>query len=200
MNNVTEIYSSLGEIKEPTWLNGRSYSGAFIICVSAGPWRFGRRKTIQGQSLDKLNGRDLSELTTDECINFYPLDWQNKFLNCINAACNSKKAINSTFETYCSYIKTYTNPISISNVCKEFYSYCGSSGAKVLSLFIRDSLKFDCCFPVDRWVKRYLIENNLPTTEENMISLCLENEINPRLFAIGIAQKMGVENPDWSIK
>jgi hypothetical protein len=63
-----------------TWLRGRSFSDAFVICLGAGPWLYGRRKTVQGLVLGKLKSRDISELDPQEISSWYPLKWQNQFL------------------------------------------------------------------------------------------------------------------------
>lgn len=190
--SLIELFNSFGEIKENTWLNGRSYSEAFLLCISSGPWRINRRLTIQTQAINFVAGRDLSKI--NEEILFFPLSWQNSFLN---SAVKNLKLQNKTMEKYCDLI---SKELIISNNRLILYNLCGCpKGAKVLSLFCRDSLKIKNCFPIDRHVKRFLKEHNLPTVEDKMVKLCIENEINPRLFNIGLSQQLGINNPDWKI-
>lgn len=190
--NIKDLYNSFGEIKENTWLDGRSYSDAFVLCISSGPWRESRRLKIQTEAISFVAGRDLSEINCE--IIFFPLKWQNDFLNSI---IHYLQLNNKTMEKFCKLVK---NELIITNSRQILYDQCRCpQGAKVLSLFCRDSLKIPS-FPVDRHVRKWLKEHNLPQKENEMVKLCYENDIDPRLFALGIAQLSGIKNPNWSVK
>jgi hypothetical protein len=191
--NIVQLYNSFGQIKENTWLDGRSYSDAFVLCISSGPWKENRRFKIQSDAISFVAGRDLSEINSE--IDFFPLSWQNLFLNSI---IHTLQLSNKTMDELCGFLKKESF-LSLYNR-KLLYEACKSpKGAKVLSLFARDSLKITT-FTIDRHVKKYLIDHNLPTKENEMIKLCNENNVDPRLFSLAIAQSSGIKNPDWSIK
>jgi hypothetical protein len=190
MSNIVNLYNLFKTKELFTWLNGRSFSDAFVICIGAGPWRLERRKKIQQLALDKLAGRDI--LHIEDNINWYPLNWQNKFVNNLN---NYLKKTGLSMDLFCDIIQA-------ENYNQLLYSACGCpNGSKVLSLFCRDGLKISNCFPIDRHVKRFLKENDLPTKESAMIELCLHANIDSARFATAIVRNYGnVDNPDWSIK
>jgi len=182
-NKLINFYNKCKDKKHFNWLNGRSYSEALVICVGAGPWRFNRRKKIQGLALSVLNGRDLTEFP----LNVYPLDWQNNII--INMQANTLKN-RTQFNIVCQNIN-HRNAILEMSGCKKL--------PKVLSLFCRDSLKIPA-FPIDRHVKRKLEELNLPTNEDDMINLCIETGLPPRDVAVAFVRVASdMDNPDWSI-
>lgn len=197
MMNIVQLYNTFGQIKENDWLDGRSYSDAFVLCISSGPWRSDRRFKIQSDAISFVAGRDLSEINSN--IDFFPLMWQNSFLNSI---IHFLQLRNQSMTEYCNeIIKAYDETKYLHVVRFALYSACNCpKGSKVLSLFVRDRLKFLPCFTIDRHVKRYLKDHNLPQTEVEMVKLCEENNIDSRLFALGIAQSSGIKNPDWSVK
>lgn len=188
---LKNLYSKLDNKSSFSWLNGRNHSDSFVICVGAGPWKFNRRKKIQGQAIEKLAGRDLSFV--NEKIDWYPLDWQNKFVQSMSSNLKRKKI---TMEILCGYLKKHGDTKSR----KIIYDLAGCpNGAKVLSLFCRDSLKLPS-FPIDRHVKKYLIKNNLPTNEDDMVELCLRAGINPIIAAVSFVKaESNMDNPDWSV-
>lgn len=189
LNHNVEAIKELSKSLDTTpfsWLNGRNYSDAFVICVGAGPWKFQRRKTIQKLALDKLSGRDLSNL---DSIDWYPLEWQNNF---VNNMIFYLKDNNYTMEKFCS---------SISSRYQIYKAVNGISykGSKVLSLFCRDALKIPA-FPIDRHVRRLLLHRNLPDNEEDMINLCNLAKLNANKMAVGMVRMASdMDNPDWSL-
>lgn len=191
---LLEFYIENSPVQPFNWLQGRSFSEAFVICIGAGPWKFGRRKKIQGEALEKLGGRDISQLPKTEACKFYPLDWQNKFL--YNSVCFINN-YNISFEIFC---KDLYNKENVFFALNSIYSLAGAKGnPKVLSLFCRDGLQLPS-FPIDRHVKRKLTELKLPTEEFDMISLCNSVGINPRDAAVAFVRAASdMDNPDWSI-
>lgn len=173
------------------WLRGRSVSEAFVICLGAGPWKFGRRKNIQGQALEKLNGRDISEISIEEAREFYPLEWQNNFLL---IAARALREYNMTFDKYCQ--EAMEDP---EFALAYIRSLVATKEAKVISLFCRDGLGAPS-FPIDRHVKRKLQELNLPTDEDSMIEVCEKAGIDPRIAAVTFVRTASdMDNPDWSV-
>lgn len=173
------------------WLQGRSVSEAFVICIGAGPWKFNRRKTIQGQALEKLRGRDIMGITEKEAYDFYPLDWQNHFLI---RATNKLKEWNVSFFKYCA--EATENPDFALSFMRNLVQ---TKDAKVISLFCRDRL-WAPSFPIDRHVRRKLQELKLPTKEDDMIQVCNRAGIDPRKAAVVFVRTASdMDNPDWSI-
>jgi hypothetical protein len=198
VQKVRNIFNSFGKTQLFNWLDGRSYSDAFVICLGAGPWRFDRRKKIQGQALEKLSGRDLLNIEND--VNWYPLAWQNNYLNNLS---KSLKARNESMDDYCKTLIKLANVTNAGSLALvSLYTGCNillPKHIKVISLFARDSLKIPS-FPMDRHVKKYLLANNLPINEIELVELCFSAGIDPRYFATAIIKHIGnVDNPDWSI-
>lgn len=194
---LTNFYSQ-EIIKHPNpefnWMNGRSYSEKFVICVGAGPWKFGRRKKIQGDVLAKLNGRDLSDskihINDYEC-KWYPLTWQNLFAECMKYHLWAQKI---TMDEYCNKI------IETNDRHHVYHTASESKYTKCLSLFCRDGLGIDA-FPIDRHVKRKLEELNLPVNEDKLIKICRAVGLEPNKVAtLFVRSASEMDNPDWSIK
>jgi hypothetical protein len=180
------------------WLRGRSYSDAFVICIGAGPWRFGRRRAIQGRALQILNGRDLTSLTNDEIEDMYPLRWQREFVK--NAIQNLHKE-HESFEHFCDLCKSPcgTERPGRSVMLRVMLGLVDTNNAKVISLFCRDALKVPS-FPIDRHVKRKLIELGLPPNEYKIIELCQKIGIDPCKVAVAFVRAASnMDNPDWSV-
>lgn len=176
------------------WLKGRTYSEAFVICIGAGPWKFERRKKIQGEALRRLEKRDLADLKP--AVKWYPLSWQNDFVNNMikNLSINNLTMNKLCCKLACSHC---TKP----ELAREYiFNFAGCpKGSKVLSLFCRDGIGIPS-FPIDRHVKRFLVKYNLPTNEGKMIKLCQELELDPCKIAIGcVRASSNMDNPDWSI-
>jgi len=196
INIIKQFYETAN--KSPsTWLEGRSYSDSFVICIAAGPWKFNRRKSIQQLALNKLNGKDLIEL---DKIDWFPLKWQNDILN--NLIFNIKLSEFKSFEELCKdhveQAKEFPHLIRVS--VSAYCGYHNDDPPKVISLFMRDALKI-ASFPIDRHVKRKLQEMSLPVKESEVISLCLKAELDPRLVAYSFVKEASdMENPDWSLK
>ncbi len=182
-------------------------SAAFICCIGAGPWKYGRRRKIQLQGLERLAGRDLQEAvlgnaTTktifDESlrVDWFPLKWQNQMTGALAFYLRQLG-------------RSLKKPITLADFCaqapfndgwrKLFYDVCGCpKGAKVLSLFCRDYMRIPS-FPIDRHVRKILKENGLPDKEEQVLQLCEMANVDP----IHLARCLGTSrlnggNPDWS--
>jgi hypothetical protein len=168
-----------------SWLDGRSASDAFVICIGAGPWKFARRQHIQRRALETLAGRDLSAL---EKVDWYPLTWQNDYVQ------KTVDFLHRTEKTMTEFCAGVTSRL-------EVYEAAGNPyGSKVLSLFCRDALCI-ASFPIDRHVRRLLMAHHLPwTREESIIHLCEEADIDPREMAVACVRAASdMDNPDWSL-
>jgi len=180
------------QAKHFNWLQGRTYSEAFVICLGAGPWKFERRKKIQGEALVKLNKRDISCLSDSQVQKMFPLKWQVKFLS----AAIKNLPIGTSFNSWCANL--VKNPNSARYQLLTLTK--ASNNAKVISLFCRDALKIPS-FPIDRHVKRKLIELNLPTDEDAMITLCQSCKLNPRDVAVlFVREASDMDNPNWRVE
>lgn len=187
---LLDAYLKTSDKSTFTWLKGRSYSDAFVICVGAGPWKIRRRKQIQGMALDALNGRDLSLV---EDVDWYPLSWQNKY---VNTLAKNLREEHRDMEKFCEQIKLYRK--CARHLLYEFADV--PKGSKVLSLFCRDSLNVQA-FPIDRHVKAKLEELGLPVDEEEMIKICEKAKLNPKKVATAFVRDAGdVDNPDWQVR
>ncbi len=209
IRKIKQIYKSLGKIERFDWLNGRNFSDAFVISIGAGPWRRERRAKIQQEALNFLRSRDLFDVEICDGMDFvpehiiikcYPLDWQNKYLyNMIKYLQEN----NITMDEYCNNLID-GSPVSDKydpHIREFLYQACGNpKGIKVLSLFCRDALDIPS-FPIDRHVRRYLKEQNLPTNEREMVDLCFSANLDPNLVATGIVKNIGnVQNPNWAVE
>lgn len=195
---LLDFYNQQTPVQHFNWLQGRSFSEAFVICIGAGPWKFDRRKKIQGEALDKLGNRDINELSRDEASRFYPLEWQNEFLT--NSVKSLQDVLHWSFDYFCEDLITRTKTKGVFFGLDSIYDLTQCSGSpKVLSLFCRDALQIPS-FPIDRHVKRKLIELGLPTNERKMISLCFKVGINPSDAAVAFVRAASdMDNPDWSV-
>lgn len=191
---LLDFYKEHTPVESFKWLQGRSYSEAFVICIGAGPWKFERRKKIQGEALKKLQGRDISDLGLDEASKFYPLKWQNTFLH---NSVQSLGILKQSFDFFCKELNLIEDVYFALDAIFDITRCSGNP--KVLSLFCRDSLQLSS-FPIDRHVKRKLIELGLPTNERKMIGLCNKVGIDPREAAVAFVRAASdMDNPDWSI-
>lgn len=173
--------------KSPRWLP-KTYSAAFVVCLGAGPWRYNRRRHIQGLALDKIKKVDLRYLKVKQC-NFYPLKWQNDIL--VKMVLFLRKN-NTTFKDFCKKV-IEKNSIDL------FYKACEKNNhIKTISLFCRDKLKIDS-FPIDRHVAKNLKKYNLPINEQIMIDLCRKNNLNPIKVSYSlVSRNLDKGNPNWS--
>jgi hypothetical protein len=176
------------------WLP-RDPSAAFICCIGAGPWRYGRRRTIQLHGLTKLAGRDISDLSGRE--KWFPLNWQNEMLNMLTRSMRRMEIFDpptpkTTMQALVDLVR-HTKSYSL------LYAACGRpQGTKVLSLYKRDYIGVPA-FPVDRHVRRTLQGLGLPMKEQDLLELFEQAGVDPT----PVARMLGTDrldggNPDWS--
>lgn len=190
---MTEIETIKLLYTEPTydhkWV-GSDPSKAFLACLGSGPWKLPRRKKVQEKAIKWLGNRDLLDIYYSEYERIFPFDWQMRML--------SKRVwcafLNQSFEDYCNTWMERDH-ITTKGRIQGFFLSCGSlKGTKVLWLFIRDFFQLPA-FPIDRHIKRILLENNLPCDPWKMIELCQEAGIDPNKFNRSLFPG---ENPDYS--
>jgi len=187
---LTQVPSDASEKElEDDWLENLTFSQALIVCIGAGPWKEGRRRQVQLNALKELGDRDLSLINIQETLvigSWYPLEWQNKMLF---RFIQRTQTTPRTFESICHHFKDYnciiyTNPTPDEawNTYQrfEFLKFFGyeTKTPKVISLFIRDKLKFPA-FPMDRHVKANLDQFKIPHDEMLVLKLCLRNGVDP---------------------
>jgi hypothetical protein len=171
-----------------SWL-GTNPSKAFLISIGAGPWLEQRRFIIQKKAVDWYNSQKISDLYYAKMEKVYPLSWQNQFnISLITHLRNN----NLLFSDMCKKWKSE----NWENVVNELFEVCGTKkcGSKVLWMFARDFLEIPA-FPIDRWVRRTLVEFRLPTDSFEMTRLCLKENVNPNVLNRSIFPG---KNPDWS--
>jgi hypothetical protein len=123
-----------------------------------------------------LGNNDLSMMIFTPDI--FPLAWQYKLLSKI---CDGLRG--GSFEVYC-----------LTADAMDIYNLCGTR-TKVISLFIRDKMNMPA-FPIDRHVKRWLVENNLPTNEIEMLRYCFNNDVDPNKLNRWIVRQRFTGNPN----
>jgi hypothetical protein len=148
--------------KTDSWLLHLNPSEAVLACIGAGPWKIGRRQRVQQRAIDILDGRDLSSIRySDE---YFPLDWQKNALQGLVFECNTH---HQTFKTM---VEEFKNP----NVGWPQVLLAKAATTKTVlkcwSLFVRDYLQLPA-FPIDRHVRRWLQERDLPTSESAVLEL-----------------------------
>jgi hypothetical protein len=171
-------------------------SPAFLCCLGAGPWKYGRRRKIQHEALLQLGGRDIGQLPTD--ARFFPLDWQNRMLNAMTATLQRERGGIQADGAMVSFVSVLRD-IEPAAARERFYRACGRpGGTKVLSLYLRDYVNIPC-FPVDRHVRRSLEKLGLPIKEQPLLDLFARAKVDP----VPVARFLGTKdldgnNPDWS--
>jgi len=165
--------------KKCNWLRVQRPSRAMLICLGSGPWKIDRRTAVQEKALALLGKRDLSELKSSEVGKMFPLEWQRNYLK--RTVRYAKKCENG-FDKQFKFrgIKEQERARVAESFVVEAYS--SNKLPKVISMFLRDYCCVDA-YPVDRHVRLFLKENNLPTNEVDMIKLMRACKLSPREYA-----------------
>ena len=164
-------------------------SAAFVCCIGAGPWKFARRKAVQSRALDWLGGWDLADVDPAVIVNWYPLTWQNRYVQAVALHLHNRHL---TMAACCEYLRSSFATVD------DLYYICGVKYSKTLSLFARDYLQIPS-FPIDRHVARTLKDGGFPVDEVSMLALCDAANVNPIVVARQmISGKLDVGNPDFS--
>jgi hypothetical protein len=166
--------------KDCDWLRVQRPSRALLICLGSGPWKIGRRTSVQAKALEILGSRDLDELRPREIEAMFPLEWQRSYLKAFVKF--SKK------QTAFGFDKCWHTCMQDEDWREEQFNLIvlltlgDVKVPKVISMFARDYCCIDS-FPQDRHVRRFLIENKLPTNEKKLIELMNAARLNTRVYA-----------------
>lgn len=175
------------------WLTMHRPSVALLLCLCSGPWRFDRRQKVQENAIRILGRRDLVELRLSDIREMVPLEWQRNMLRAITQYqvpidtmfANPKSAPEAMLINVISIFLIYkqrgqqsrTTPNLQKTLPKAFHKL-----PKVMKMFVRDFLMQDCV-PVDRHVKCWLKEHNLPTRHDKLLSMFESEGLHARYYA-----------------
>lgn len=163
------------------WLQHHTPSAAFLLCIGSGPWPVQRRTAVQTQFLSVLRRTPHAELTemNVSAIQFQ-LDWQRTFFfKALNFVRNQGVFFNTAFNT--------SNPTRArANFVACFTNGDLNDAQKVLCIFARDFIKVEDAFPIDRHVRTWLADRNLPRNSKKMAILLREHGIAPALVSRAI--------------
>jgi len=167
-----------------TWLTMHRPSVALLLCLCSGPWKLGRRQKVQENAIRILGKRDLVELRMGDIHEMVPLEWQRNMLRAIT---QYRVPIDTMFAKPKSYPETMLfNLISIFMIYKRQEQKTLPNAfhrlPKVMKMFVRDFLMQDCV-PVDRHVKCWLKEHNLPTRHDKLLSMFKSEGLHARYYA-----------------
>ena len=210
MQTLKEIFDTEDIVPVPDrkvkWLRMHRPSAAMLLCLCSGPWKLGRRQTVQANALKILGIKDLSQLTTRDIIMMSPLDWQVRYLT---AARNTVKIFGSTFDDMFDILKSDTKAQRQSQVDlvteihyrAHGYYFPGARGGssfkkplpKVLGMFVRDFL-FVESFPIDRHVRKWLKDHKLPTKQDQLLKMFRDGKLQARGYARALFNAKS-ENP-----
>jgi hypothetical protein len=180
IKHVTSVPDS-----EVDWLSVHRPSVAFAICIGAGPWQIGRRRTVQQSFIDALRQDDLSNpYALRRLKKACPLDWQVKWFDEVYSILRLEPR--RSFDEYFNFA-SFGHPVDRRQGFEQFFGAHGGAYdfPKVVQLFLRDYL-FVPCFPVDRHVRRWLKERNLPTKSREVVCLFSALSLNPSGYSRAI--------------
>lgn len=138
----------------------------------------------------------------------FPLAWQRIFIADAVSFAKYKTKQNS-FDKYFK-VSAKTSDLDREELFSHFiFGAYASPGfnriPKVISMFKRDYLCLNS-FPVDRHVRKFLKENNLPLKEDDLVELMLAVKLSPRIYARALFtnKSQNPEHPptakDWLLK
>lgn len=199
--DINALYKSLPEPDfSPNWMT-QDPSCAMLISLGAGPWKLARRTAVQLKAVDWFlshHYKDLQDIEIPFVIDgdkpaadVYPLKWQNDYL--YHLVINLQlKGIRFKFLT-----NIWRKGKDWQDNLKQLFYFVHPDGlgSKVLWMFARDYLQIPA-FPIDRHVKRFLIEHKLPRDPWKMTQLCLDCGIDPNDFNRRIFSNSRGDNPN----
>lgn len=152
-------------VETPDWLLQHTPSAAFLLCLGSGPWKVGRRTTVQTALLDVLRRTPNVELTETKLYDFaFPLAWQEKYYKqALKFATARKSTFNTLFDGF------RGGPVSRVNFVDCFGRF--EVVPKVIGMFARDYLAIPDVFPTDRHVRDWLSARKLPHKPEKITAL-----------------------------
>lgn len=158
LENLKAVIAEVVPVKDSNvdWLSRHRPSVAFACCIGAGPWKIGRRRNVQQSFLEALAGDDLSSpKALNRLVQKCQLGWQIQWFVRVNRALKKHGVM---FDS--AFNPAPKNPATLNFA----FSKCITSSPKmpkVIALFKRDFL-FQPCFPIDRHVRAFLVDHQLP--------------------------------------
>lgn len=164
---------------------------ALLVCVGAGPWRYGRRRAVQQAALLKYQGLRAKGWNFNELQGtpLFPLAWQNLIVDRLSRWC-----CDMDFSWPYFLAVTQDPADDLQAIAK------GQAGGrfKVIDMFVRDFLVAPA-FPIDRHVRAQLQEHGLPADQAVLLCACLDLKIDPIPLARWLgSSRLDGGNPDWS--
>lgn len=175
------------------WLTMHRPSVAMLLCVCSGPWKIERRQKVQENAIRVLGKRDLIELRLSDIHEMVPLEWQRNMLRAITRyevpvdtmfakpkSCPEAALINviSIFLIYKQQEQKNVANINLQKTLPKVFHKL----PKVMKMFVRDFLMQDC-IPIDRHVRRWLKDHNLPTRHAKLLLMFKSEGLHARYYA-----------------
>lgn len=197
-----------------TWLRLHRPSVALLLCLGSGPWKLGRRTTVQAQALKQLGRKDLSQIKPSQISKYFPLQWQRNYLAAAvaHAKIEYKRTGRSFDDLFAVSDLTFRKAVTEwddykKNMLEGLYRiHCYAHDRdpdakrrfrkpmpKVLGMYVRDFM-YHNVVPVDRHVRKWLKERNLPTHPDRILALFEKAKLPAREYARAMFLKVS-ENP-----
>lgn len=184
-----------------TWLRIHRPSVAFLLCVCSGPWKIGRRRSVQEAAIKILGKRDLTELTVYDMKDIAQVEWQFQMLASVfhyfhiqmpgmkfdtvfsthNIKANKEAVLEKLLLMF-----ALTSP-RIKNKTLRFDTETLLGNVlpklpKVIGMFVRDFLFYNV-FPVDRHVRRWMKAHGLPSNPVKVLEMFRDEKLQARYYA-----------------
>lgn len=186
INDVVPVSNS-----SVTWLSRHRPSVAFVCCIGAGPWRIGRRMKVQQSFINALGEEDLrSKSALRRLTKASQLAWQATWFKRVNEVCNK---YDMDFDSI--FNQDFQKSLNAHNF-EAVMKLEVDKSPKVVALFARDYL-FIPCFPVDRHVRKWLIDRGLPHKASAVSALFKELKLNPSGYSRAIFNSKA-RNPEFT--
>jgi len=163
------------------WLRQHTPSAAFLLCLGSGPWPVQRRAKVQTQFLSVLRRTPHAELTEMRVDDIqFQLDWQRDFFT---KALVYVQGLGIFFNTA---FNTMNVEQSRAHFIRCFTNGDINDAQKVLCMFARDFIKAEDAFPIDRHVRSWLADRNLPRNSKKVVTLLRAHGVAPALVSRAI--------------
>lgn len=160
--STRSLLTSLVPVANSGWLAHHRPSRALLCCIGSGPWKIGRRATVQEGALRVLGDCDLTE-RRNELAEYFPLEWQKNLVLSIGRYCHIREGIQ--FDATASVPTTVVVSLLEASTGKTMYEF-----PKVLCMYLRDYLEVPIV-PRDRHVNDTLRQFRLPLNTRHVTDL-----------------------------
>lgn len=223
VKRLLRVVKKLKPVKDSsvTWLRLQRPSAALLCCLGSGPWKIGRRTTVQTHALKLLGKKDLSQVHLSQISKYFPLQWQRNYLAAaVSHAKIERERTGRSFDDLFA-VTGHVFPVNLDTVNRAFHEWkehrqnileglyrihCYAHDRdpdakrrfrkplpKVLGMFIRDFM-YHNVVPVDRHVRKWLKERNLPTHPDRILALFEQANLPAREYARAMFLNVS-ENP-----